>query len=84
MTQATGDPAIRKRVDYIVSEMAACQQADGNGGLSASPWDRDWFAKLAQGQVQPESTTPWYTTHKTLAGLRDAWLVAATRRRGTC
>ena len=76
MAEATGDPAIRRRVDYIVSEMAACQEAEKSGELSASPWDRDWFAKLAQGDVQPESTTPWYTTHKTLAGLRDAWLVA--------
>ncbi len=74
MAQATGDPAIQKRVEYIVAEMAACQQAGKSGGLWASPWDRDWFAKLALGQVQPEPTTPWYTTHKTLAGLRDAWL----------
>ncbi|MDQ2800373.1 MAG: glycoside hydrolase family 127 protein [Armatimonadota bacterium] len=74
MAQATGDPALRKRVDYLVSEMAACQAAGGTG-LSASPWDRDWFAKLGQSEVQTESTTPWYTTHKTMAGLRDAYLV---------
>jgi len=75
MAQATGDPAIRKRVDYVVSELAACQQANGDGGLYPSGWDKDWFHKLAAGQVQSESTTPWYTTHKTLAGLRDAWLL---------
>ncbi len=75
MAQATGDPALKKRVDYIVSEMAACQKAGGNGGLWASPWDRDWFGKLGRGEVQTMPTTPWYTTHKTLAGLRDAYLV---------
>jgi len=75
MAQATGDPALGKRVSYIVSEMAACQKAGGSGGLWASPWDRDWFAKLGRGEVQTMSTTPWYTTHKTLAGLRDAYLV---------
>jgi DUF1680 family protein len=74
MAQATGDPALHKRVDYIVSEMVACQAAGGLG-LSASAWDRDWFAKLGRGEVEIESTTPWYTTHKTLAGLRDAYLV---------
>ena len=76
MTQATGDAALKRRVDYIVSEMAACQTAGGSGGLWASPWDRDWFAKLGRGEVQTMGTTPWYTTHKTLAGLRDAYLVA--------
>jgi DUF1680 family protein len=76
MAQATGDPALRKRVDYIVSEMAACQKAGGSGGLWASPWDRDWFADPGRGNVRAMSTTPWYTTHKTLAGLRDAYSVA--------
>ena len=75
MAQATGDPALQKRVEYVVSEMDACQKAEGNGGLWASAWDRDWYADLGRGKVRPENTTPWYTTHKTLAGLRDAYLV---------
>ena len=75
MAQATGDPAIRRRVDYVVSELALCQQANGDSGLYPSRWDKEWFSKLAAGQVQSENTTPWYTTHKTLAGLRDAWLL---------
>lgn len=75
MAQATGDPVLRKRVGYIVSEMAAIQRANADGGLYPSPWDKGWFSKLAQGQVQTLNTTPWYTTHKTLAGVRDAWLL---------
>ena len=75
MAQATGDSALHKRVDYIVSEMAACQVSEKSGGLFASPWDRDWFVDLSRGKVRPESTTPWYTSHKTLAGLRDAYLI---------
>ncbi len=78
MAQATGDPALKKRVDYVVSEMAACQKAGGSGGLWASPWDRDWFADLGRGNVRAMNTTPWYTTHKTLAGLRDAYLVVGS------
>ena len=74
MAQATGDPAVRARVDYTVSEMAACQAA-GKGGPYASPYDRDWFKDLASGKVRPQSTTPWYVAHKTFAGLRDAWLL---------
>ncbi|MBV9848410.1 MAG: glycoside hydrolase family 127 protein [Armatimonadetes bacterium] len=80
MAQATGDPQIRQRVDYVVSEMAACQKGNGDGGLYPSPWDKGWFAKLAAGQVQAMNTTPWYTAHKTLAGLRDAWLLCGNRQ----
>ena len=75
MAQATGDPVLRKRVDYIVGEMAAVQAANGDGGLYPSQWDKDWFAKLRRDDVQTLPTTPWYTTHKTMAGLRDAWLL---------
>lgn len=75
MAQATGDPALRKRVKYIVSEMAAIQKANGDGGLYPSQWDKDWFLKLAAGQVNSLNTTPWYTMHKNMAGARDAWLL---------
>lgn len=58
------------------SGMDACQKARGSGGLWAWAEDRDWYADLGRGTVRPEETTPWYTTHKILAGLRDADLVA--------
>jgi len=80
MAQATGDPALQKRVGYVVSEMDACQKAAGSGGLWAWAEDRDWYADLSRGNVRPEATTPWYGTHKTLAGLRDAYLVAGNRQ----
>ena len=78
MAQATGDPKIRRRVDYVVSELALCQKTNGDDGLAPSQWDEDWFNQLAAGQVHPENTTPWYTAHKTMAGLRDAWLLCGS------
>lgn len=75
MTAATGDPRLRARMNYIVEEMAACQKARGDGGLYGFAWDADtYFPKMAKGELIPVGVTAWYLTHKTLAGLRDAWL----------
>ena len=74
MTQATGDPVLQKRVDYVVSELAACQKAGGDGGLYAFGWDRTvYFPRMAQGDLIKTDVTAWYGTHKTMAGLRDAY-----------
>jgi len=74
MAASTGDPALRKRVDYIVSQMAECQKA-GDGGLYSFEWDaKTWFPELAKGHVIAVSTSAWYSVHKTMAGLRDAYL----------
>ena len=72
MFAATGDEAFAERVDYIVDELAACQQQSG-GWLTAFP---DGVAPLADSLAgQPFAGVPWYTTHKVLAGLRDAHLI---------
>ena len=37
MFASTGEPAFRQRVDYIVSELQACQESRGDGLLAAFP-----------------------------------------------
>ena len=77
---ATGDVRLRERVAYIVDELAACQQAHGDGYLAAFPGGREGFKKLRNGEIEAEPFNlngiwvPWYTLHKELAGLRDAYL----------
>ena len=74
MYASTGDDRFRGRVDYIVRELQACQQASRDGLVCAFP----------DGATQLENATagrrfvgvPWYTMHKVLAGLRDAHLLA--------
>lgn len=79
MAQATGDPVLRKRVDYIVSELAACQKANGDGGIYAFAWDKKtYFPALKTGKVIEVNTSPWYLIHKTFAGLRDAALLCGS------
>jgi DUF1680 family protein len=82
MTSATGDDECRRRVDYIVSELAACQEAAGTGLLAAFPDSKAFFAEIAGGDIRTnrlfrlnDAYVPFYSMHKVMAGLRDAWLM---------
>jgi DUF1680 family protein len=69
MYESTDDTRFAERVDYIVAELAACQQKTG-GWLTAFP---DGVAPLLDSLAgKPFAGVPWYTVHKVLAGLRDA------------
>jgi DUF1680 family protein len=71
MYESTGDARFAGRVDYIVAELAECQEKTG-GWLTAFP---DGVAPLADSLAGKEfAGVPWYTTHKVFAGLRDAHL----------
>jgi DUF1680 family protein len=80
MWQATGDQRLRDRVHYIVAELAECQAKQGDGYVSAIPKGRQTFSEIAQGRINVENPftlngawVPWYTQHKVLAGLIDAY-----------
>lgn len=85
MWAATGDPRFKERADYIVSELRTVQDKQGDGYLSALAGGRDAFAELAQGHIRSASFdlnglwSPWYTLHKTFAGLRDAYRYTGNR-----
>jgi DUF1680 family protein len=71
MFESTGDSRFAERVDYIVAELAECQSKTG-GWLTAFP---DGVAPLIDSLAgKPFPGVPWYTTHKVMAGLRDAHL----------
>jgi hypothetical protein len=75
MFAATGETAFRQRIDYIVAELRACQEAAGSGLICAFP---DGAAPLENSLAgKPFAGVPWYTQHKIFAGLRDAHVHAA-------
>lgn len=86
MYRATGNEQFRERVAYIVEELAACQDANGNGYVAAIPDGKRVFAELARGEIRSQGFdlngcwVPWYTTHKVMAGLRDAYLCTANEK----
>jgi len=53
MVQATGDPILKERVTYTVSELAACQNTGGDDELCGFRWDKTvYFPSLAAGKVK--------------------------------
>jgi DUF1680 family protein len=76
---ATGDRQLLDRVNYFVDELAACQQANGNGYVAAIPNGKKVYAELAAGNIRSAGFdlngcwVPNYTMHKVFAGLRDAY-----------
>jgi DUF1680 family protein len=79
MYASTGDAEIKRRLDYMVAELKACQQANGNGYLGGIPGGAAVWADVAKGKLQADSFSvngkwaPWYNLHKLYAGLRDAY-----------
>jgi len=85
MYAATGDQRFKDRVDYIVNEMKEVQDKNGDGFLSALEGVREKFAEVSAGNIRSSFFdlnglwSPWYTLHKTYAGLRDAYRYAGNR-----
>lgn len=78
MYLATGDARFKARADYLVRELKEVQDKNGDGYLSALEGGREAFAALSKGDIRSGAFdlnglwSPWYTLHKTFAGLRDA------------
>jgi len=80
---ATGNKECKKRMDYMISEIKECQEANAMnnkewgvgyaGGFPNS--DKLWSAfKKGDFSVYNSAWAPFYNLHKMYAGLRDAWL----------
>ena len=79
MYLATDDERFKTRADYLVREMKEVQDRNGDGYLGALAGGREAFAALSKGDIRSGGFdlnglwSPWYTLHKTFAGLRDAY-----------
>ena len=76
---ATGDGRFLERVNHFVAGLAECQEANGNGYVSAIPGGKRVYAEVAAGDIRSAGFdlnglwVPNYTMHKVFAGLRDAY-----------
>jgi len=79
MIASGADPEgeFRRRLDYMIDELADVQKASGNGYLGGIPESRDYWSRVAEGHVElmRRKWAPWYNLHKMFAGLRDAYHV---------
>lgn len=82
MYASTGDKQIKERLDYMVSELKRCQDANGNGYIGGVPGGKVIWEEVANGNIRAGGFdlngkwVPLYNIHKTYAGLRDAYLYA--------
>lgn len=80
MQAATGDEELLSRVYFIVEELDLCQRANGDGYVL--PVDKEAFEGVRAGRIEASPFAlngvwvPFYTLHKLLAGLRDAYRLA--------
>ena len=81
MFAATGDARYKEKVDYVVLELNRCQQARKTGYVGAIPKEDSIFWKLQHGIIKTAGFdlnggwSPWYTVHKVMAGLADAYML---------
>lgn len=80
MYASTGDKEIGERLDYMISELKRCQDANGNGYIGGVPGGKVIWQEVAEGNIRAggfdlnAKWVPLYNIHKTYAGLRDAYL----------
>ena len=85
---ATKNAECKKRMDYMLAELKACQDANGinnpdwaKGYVGAVPNGKKIWSNLQQGDFAAYNATwvPWYNVHKMYAGLRDPWLYTGNK-----
>jgi DUF1680 family protein len=77
---STGNAEFLKRVNYIVDELDECQRARKTGYVGAIPKEDTLWREVAAGDIRSKgfdlngAWSPWYTVHKVMGGLLDAYL----------
>ena len=83
MNAATGNEECRRRMEYMLSELQECAEANvknhpdwGRGYVGGMPDSENIWSKFKKGNfsVYSRAWAPFYNLHKMYAGLRDAWL----------
>jgi uncharacterized protein len=83
---STGDQEFLKRANYIVDELGECQQARKTGYIGAIPNEDSLWLSISKGNIRSRgfdlngAWSPWYTVHKIMSGLLDAYLYTHNKK----
>ncbi len=86
MYASTRDERFKERVDYIVDELEACQNANSNGYAMCVPRGKELFKEVSEGKITTQRFNlngcwvPIYTLHKEMSGLRDAYRLCSNQK----
>lgn len=81
MVASQDNEEARQRLEYMISELARCQEANGNGYVGGIPGGLAMWQEIAAGNIQAGlfslngKWVPLYNIHKLFAGLHDAWVL---------
>ncbi|WP_207512530.1 glycoside hydrolase family 127 protein [Longitalea luteola] len=81
----TKDKRFLDKVNYIVDELAECQPKR-DGYVGAIPKEDSVWAEVKKGNIRSRgfdlngAWSPWYTVHKIMAGLLDAYLYCDNKK----
>ncbi|MGQ7947058.1 beta-L-arabinofuranosidase domain-containing protein [Flavobacterium sp. WC2509] len=79
MYASTGNKEIKTRLDYMISELARCQDKDGNGYVGGIPQGKVFWDRIHKGDIDGSgfglnnTWVPIYNIHKLFAGLIDTY-----------
>ena len=87
MYETTGNEEFLNRANYIVDELAECQEADGDGYIGAFPdGKRILEEEVAKGDIRSKGFdlngiwVPYYTQHKVMDGLYHAYKLCGNEK----
>ncbi|MFA6086720.1 beta-L-arabinofuranosidase domain-containing protein [Mucilaginibacter sp.] len=81
MYAATGNPELLRRLNYMIDELALCQEKNGDGYIGGVPKGRIFWKNISEGKIDAGTFSlngqwvPFYNIHKVYAGLIDAYTV---------
>ncbi|MEV4627020.1 beta-L-arabinofuranosidase domain-containing protein [Micromonospora sp. NPDC049523] len=82
---STGEQVYRDKIDYIVTELGRCQDAIAATGQASHPgflaaYPETQFVRLESFATYPTIWAPYYTCHKIMRGLLDAYLLVGNEQ----
>ncbi len=86
MYASTGNTEMKKRLDYMISELAKCQAKNRNGYVGGIPQGKVFWERIHKGDIDGSSFglnntwVPLYNIHKLFAGLHDAYQIAGNQQ----
>ncbi|MGV3589144.1 MAG: beta-L-arabinofuranosidase domain-containing protein [Adhaeribacter sp.] len=86
MYAATGNQEVKQRLDYMIDQLAACQEKNGNGYLGGVPGGKAMWQDIALGKIDAgtfslnKKWVPLYNIHKIYGGLYDAYQFGANAK----
>ncbi|WP_230407884.1 glycoside hydrolase family 127 protein [Flavobacterium hydrocarbonoxydans] len=86
MYASTGNAEMKNRLDYMISELAVCQEKNGNGYVGGIPQGKVFWERLHKGDIDGSTFglnntwVPLYNIHKLFAGLNDAYQYADNQK----